>query len=263
MKHWIVKAPQKLHHFLIDQLDMSSRQIKQHLDLGLCKVNDRIETFGTRKLHPKDEVVFKPCEIKLPKFEKTHILFEDDALLVYNKPPYLECSKTHLEKFFKQPVWLVHRLDKETTGVFILAKSKKAQEGLEEQFRERLVEKEYLALVEGAFEKTITVKNRLGVIKKGGIKRGIVKNGSLAITHFIPKKIGETTSLVTCIPVTGKTHQIRVHLSGLKHPVVGDVLYGSKILYPRYLLHCYQMTFEHPTTKERMQITQPTRFAIA
>lgn len=220
-------------------------------------------------------------ELKLEK------VFEDEALLVVNKPFGLivntaETTKNELtvsdwmqkeyqelfaqshEEEFKVRRGVVHRLDKDTSGLLLLAKTSDAFFNLKGQFKERQVEKNYLALVHGKLEP------RSGVvsvpIERNPFNRkrfGVFLGGREAVTHYqVVKNFDyqqELFSLVDVYPKTGRTHQIRVHLTHLGHPLVSDILYtGRKNLKSdlqfcsRMFLHAYFLSFNHPTKKEKL-----------
>jgi len=153
---------------------------------------------------------------------------------------------------------IVHRLDKDTTGVILVAKDPKTQEALSSQFHDRNVEKIYRAVVEGA------VKENEGVIE-GSMGRHptmrkkmaiVAKGGRYSITRFKVIQRLEGFTYLEAYPKTGRTHQIRVHFASIGHPIVGDELYGKKArrLTPRPLLHAYKILFGHPVRKLPLQV---------
>lgn len=183
------------------------------------------------------------------------ILYEDEYLQVINKPANLICEPENFPRLF-----LCHRLDKDTTGVLVLAKTKEVLDAVQRQFKERVVKKTYKAIVYG------TLKPRSGVVSgnitrmKGSGKFGISVNGGRqaetsykVLEHF--EKDNYPYSLVELEPKTGRTHQVRVHLQSLGHPVVGDSLYASRRQLEQSSnfcthqeLHAYSITFNHPVT---------------
>ena len=243
----------------------SVKAIKRAIDGKQCTVNRRIETFSSYELQEGDLVALslETCE------EKTHkiaVLFEDKELLVINKPAGLICDPKSIQAALKNRVHLVHRLDKETSGVLILAKTPEAKKALTEQFKKRTISKLYLALVEGIPSKEEgTIDNFLGrkFSYEGQTTYGSVeeKKGQRAITHYKCLKKGKTASVICCEPYTGRTHQLRAHLSGIGHPILGDVQYGKKFLCPhhpsRNLLHAYSVRFPHPKTGKEIKVVAP------
>lgn len=153
---------------------------------------------------------------------------------------------------------IVHRIDKDTSGILVIAKNDEAHNSLSLQFKNHSIKREYYALVEGKFSKLVgTVDKPLGRHKKERIKRAIVEDGKRAVTHYeVLEQYDKGISLVKCTLETGRTHQIRVHMASIGHPLVGDTLYGSKkqkINLEGQALHAKTLGFIHPTTKEYME----------
>lgn len=171
--------------------------------------------------------------------------------------PYL--LKMLEEQFHK--IWVVHRLDKITSGVMLFALTADAHRALNRQFELHEVEKVYLALVEGnpAWEQH-TARHMLQA-NIGRKHRTVVvrKKGKPSETHFRVLQRGLAGALVEARPKTGRTHQVRVHLSALGHPLLGDVLYGAQATdwISRPALHAASLTFDHPITAERLTFTAP------
>jgi len=254
---------EKLATFLQKSLEgeLSLKKIRRWLDSGLCTVNGRKETFHHTRLQTKDRVEIIIPEEKEPITSK--ILFEDAAIIVIDKAPGVACD-IKLEQ--KMKALLVHRLDKDTSGVLLLAKKKEGREYLFEQFKERQVNKEYLALVDGVMGKKkgdLTCNLREVQRLQGQTIWGVAKSGIQAIMSWQVECEGKQATLVRLFPETGRMHQLRVQLSYLGHPILGDKLYGReramKCRYPaeRQLLHAEKLSFCHPITKERMEVMAP------
>lgn len=199
------------------------------------------------------------------------ILFEDDDLLVINKPAGLSvhpgAGQNHgtlvhalLDRNLsgiggKLRPGIVHRLDKETSGALVVAKNDATHLALSQQFQARTVGKIYLALVAGRLRRnsgTIDVPiARHQVARK---KMAITPRGRAARTDFRVLRAGLTRTLLECRLHSGRTHQIRVHLQHLGHPVLGDKVYGGRHAhdFPRQMLHAWKLSFDHPRTSERM-----------
>jgi 23S rRNA pseudouridine1911/1915/1917 synthase len=153
---------------------------------------------------------------------------------------------------------IVHRLDKETSGCLVIAKNDVAHQALAAQFADRTTEKIYLAIVEG------TPKQKTGIIDKPIDRHAINRQmmtiakpgkGREAVTHYRVLASADGRSLVECRPKTGRTHQIRVHLKHLGHPISGDPVYGKRGKFERHLLHAWKLAFDHPRTGERLTFT--------
>lgn len=232
------------------------------------------------------------------------ILFEDETLLVIDKPPGLvvnEAETQHeqtLEKWLRDvkqiPVersGIVHRLDKDTSGVLVVAKNPDALASLQQQFQLRTTEKQYLALVHTILaEKSGEITTNFARNPKNRLKFAVTEEGKEATTAWrveayyrLPEAyLSQLTAdmnknqkryyeaqaifytLLTVFPKTGRTHQIRVHLSSLRHPLVSDKVYTSRKLTkldalwcPRHFLHAQSLAFDHPVTGERMTLTSP------
>lgn len=196
--------------------------------------------------------------------ELLKIVFEDDDILVVNKEAGIEVDRpydtnennivNYLKKYFSQKsIFLVHRLDKFTSGLVVIAKNEKAQKNLEQQFREKKVKKVYHAVVIGIFDKKKgTIDAPIGLDKMIKQKRWVVRGGEKAITHFETlKRISDAYTLVKLEPVTGRTHQLRVHMSYIGHPIVGDKLYNGRVEGLKtngFALIAKRIEFTHPTT---------------
>lgn len=279
MVEWIVPFEdrgKKLIVFLTERLSphYSSRALKRVLEMNQCQVNGRMERFASTILGERDHVVlhlekFAEKKEDSKQFDLARILYEDEDLLIYNKPPDLTCEERgilSLLKKYHSSLHLIHRLDRHTTGVLLLAKNQTVYESMVQLFREHSVEKCYVAIVDGILEKGEgVIDNYLG--KKhayaGQTVWGSVKKEKGLHAHTKWKKIreGKKVSLVFCFPITGRTHQIRVHMSGIGHPILGDFQYCKKFQSSytpsRYLLHAYQMRFPHPRDGQKIEVQAP------
>ena len=159
------------------------------------------------------------------------------------------------------PVLTVHRLDMDTSGLMVFARSKDAQRALSRQFEKRTVGKTYEALVEG------TIADDAGVIDKAIAKysldrplRHLDPDGQTAITHWRVMDRVREHSRLELHPETGRSHQLRLHLASIGHPILGDVFYGDKTLHPRLCLHAKTLEIDHPKTDARVRFSAPTPF---
>lgn len=257
---WRVKPTEKgkLIAFLVLKFpEASQRQIRRSLDARCCEVNGHVERFANTKLRPNDLVVFHGDLRNYEKresisFDNKNIIFEDDHILAFNKPRGVSSDSAGVLKLlapYHSDLRLVHRLDKQTSGVLILAKDEETQKAIEELFRERSVKKIYLALVEGVpKEKKGKIDNFMGKLRSYGHGQqlwGVVEEGGRrAITEWKVKEERENGTLLVCVPLTGRTHQIRVHLAHIGHPIVGDLQYGtkSKQSSDHHLLHAWKIS---------------------
>ena len=220
--------------------------------------------------------------------DRLNIIYEDDHILVVNKPSGLVVNRSNTykkktlqdvleeeyefedsESEFKDRSGIVHRLDKDTSGCLIIAKDEEAFLALQKQFKERTVEKEYVALVNGRVgEEVLEVNAPIGRSPNNPLKFSVVSSGKSALTKIEKIKDieidGNNFSLLKIKPKTGRTHQIRVHLSVLNHPVVSDPIYCSKKLLEmnrnvvsRLMLHARFLNIFHPKTQKNMRFEAP------
>ncbi len=197
------------------------------------------------------------------------IIYEDDALLVVNKPSGLIVYPDGKHEYPALSHWLdkkygegkfhfVHRIDRETSGILVIAKTEKAHAFLKEQFAEREIKKTYRAFIYGV------LKDDRGIIDKpiGNARGGMGPRSATrphgttreAITAFNVRARGKESTYVDVFPKTGRTHQIRVHFSAIQHPIVSDVLYAPSrkplLGFKRLALHALSLSFTHPNGKE-------------
>jgi 23S rRNA pseudouridine1911/1915/1917 synthase len=206
------------------------------------------------------------------------ILHEDSDLLVLNKPAGLvvhpgagnptgtlvqallhHCKDLSGIGGVERP-GIVHRLDKETSGCLVIAKNDNAHQSLATQFADRIVEKTYLAIVEGTLRRASgVIEEPIGRHRVHRQKMAVVplEKGREAVTNYRVLATGDGLSLVECQPKTGRTHQIRVHLKHLGHPIAGDPVYGKRGKFERHLLHAWKLSFDHPRDGKRLTFTAP------
>ena len=231
----------------------SVKALKRAIDGKGCKVNGKVETFSTHPLRAGDriEIVFAAAAAPLPIVT----LYEDDVLKICNKPAGVVSENKILGGM------LVHRLDKETSGVIVLAKTKAMQEKMKDLFFKREVEKVYLAIVDDVFRKMEGVVENFLTKKhsyEGQSIWGSYAKGLSAVTKWKCLRNSKDAALVECRPQTGRTHQIRVHMSEMGHPILGDHQYGKSFRcgYPakRQLLHAYSVSFIHPLSHKKVTV---------
>jgi len=270
--------------------------IQQIIKSGTVKVNGE-PVKPSFKLSAGDEIALtlpEPVSKEiLPEDIPLNIIFEDDDIIIVNKQANLVVhparSNTHgtlvnALAFYSDELssglgefrpGIVHRLDKNTTGVMVVAKNDIAQWKIAKQFEERHVKKTYLAIVHGAPELTADrISAPLGIHPRMREKYAVrPETGKEAVTFYEVLEAFRGFSLLKMSPRTGRTHQIRVHLSYIKHPIVADGTYGGKLVYPwqlantepavedpvidRPALHAWRLQFEHPTTEEIVEFEAP------
>ncbi len=265
---WLVPEKQKLIQFLQSQLDPvpSGKLLRRVLDANLCRVNGKVERFGTTDVSKGSFVELSPAwqSVTQPSLNQFETCYEDDYFLIVDKPAGWVCTDAECLKAFGPKRYLVHRLDKETTGALLIAKSIPSRDALIKLFEDRTIEKLYLALVDGIPTEDRGVKQsyfaKVGTFE-GQTRWGSRSKGLYAETHWKVFAKGTHASLVLCQPQTGRTHQIRVHLSELGHPILVDRQYAErfrcKYFAQRPLLHAAKLRFTHPITGEQIHISVP------
>ncbi len=222
----------KAYKILALQQNISNREAKNLLDSGLVQS-------GGKKIRASD-LLSENATLKILQVDSPKVIFRDEHILAINKPNALDSSL--LEKKFSGFA-LLHRLDKPTSGIILLAKkdSDFYEKALAE-FKNRAVQKEYLALVSGIVAEPFSIDKPIFTIKKNGIAKSVIdfKRGKNALSEVTPLKIYGKKTLIKVIIKTGRTHQIRVHLQSAKHPILGDSSYGGQV-FARLMLHAYKI----------------------
>lgn len=206
-----------------------------------------------------------------PPTEQLETVFIDDALIVANKPSGLlsvpglgpekaVCANSLLSQRHG-PVLTVHRLDMDTSGLIIFARSKAMQRALSRQFELRQIGKSYEALVAGRVpEDRGTIDAAIARYSRQRPLRHLDPEGQQAITHWsVLQRLADQTRLHLS-PETGRSHQLRLHLASIGHPILGDVFYGDAASYPRLCLHAKRLEFTHPETRKLVQTDCPAPF---
>lgn len=218
----------------------------------------------------KEEVPEEIEPVELP----FGIVYEDDDLMVVDKPadmPVHPSMKNHDNTLANAAAWYgrtkgdsfvyrcVNRLDRDTTGLLILAKHILSATGLYGQMRAREIRRTYLAIVKGMIREEGTIDLPVGRKEDSAIERMIdLEHGERAVTHYRPVRQGKDWTLIECRLETGRTHQIRVHMSSFGHPLIGDFLYGSREeQMPRQALHSWKLSFVHPIMGRPMEFVSP------
>lgn len=269
------KTSTSLGKFLQQSFGLSSRMITELRKEGMIFVNGK-HRHTNFKLKAGDEVLVKLDFEKNtypPEKMDIEILYEDDGLLVLNKDPYVMVHPTKgvpegtllqglahyaMEKGEDYKIRFAHRLDRDTSGVLLVAKNKFIHHQLAEQFLHRSPEKLYLALVQGIPPEEFCVQGKMGG-KEDELRRFFLPQGKDSITTFKRLWTRGSVSLVECRPLTGRTHQIRLHLSERGYVILGDQLYGYHGQVKRQMLHCQRMTLQHPISGEKISFTAPLK----
>lgn len=227
-------------------------------------------TFVDSRLKPFDIVEIlidfeEKSENIIPTQMDLNIIYEDEYYIVINKPSGIAIHPSILhytdslangvkfyfeQKNIKKKIRPINRLDKDTSGIVIFAKNEYIQEFLVKEMKKNTFFKEYIAVCEGIFESKIgTINLPIGRKENSIIERCVCSDGDIAITHYNVLKSLKNTSVVHVTLKTGRTHQIRVHLSNIGHPILGDTLYGNpSSVINRQALHAYKVKFIHPIT---------------
>lgn len=243
-----------------DQILVNQSPVKASYSV---KVNDLIEVLDV----DLSETDVTPVEMAL------NIIYEDDDLLVVNKPSGMVVHPApghYNDTLVNGLLWhinqlssingdlrpgIIHRIDKDTSGLLMVAKNNYAHEILAKELRDKKTKREYIALVEGVIQnKRGRINAPIGRDKSNRLKMAVISSGKDSVTNFEVLETYEDSSLIKCILETGRTHQIRVHLQYINHPLVNDYVYGNaKINDFGQFLHAQTLGFTHPTTREWME----------
>lgn len=278
MSNLEISRAQRLDQKVVELIPELSRASGTKLiEQGKVTVNDKVITKAGHKLRPADVVsvdydISQLAEIPTVELE---ILYEDDDCVVINKPVgLLTHSKGEFNPEATVETWLrsrtkltgaragiVHRLDRATSGVMICAKTPEALKKLQRQFAQRKTKKTYFAVVSGTFKQPEAIIDMpVARNPKAPATFRVDSNGKSAVTHYRVVREDDKRSLVELKPETGRTHQLRVHLSHLGHPIVGDYMYGGEPN-KRMLLHAHSLEITLPDS-ERKVFVAPTPVAF-
>jgi len=279
MNRIIINKAGRIDKILAEELKVSRNQVEKLIKDGLVSVNDKQIKKTSFKLEEGDEIAYEIKEATKRVLSKidfdVEILYEDEYLLVVNKPSGLVVHPAPSVKEATLVDWLiykgislstisgeerhgiVHRIDKETTGALVVAKTNDAHEKLSHQLQDKSMGRFYLALIDCPLKDNIVVNKPIARNAKNRLKMDVIREGKSAKTAFV--KIDETlhaTELIVAKLFTGRTHQIRVHLNHLGRHILGDDLYGFKTKrdkISRVYLHAYLLYLVHPYTGKKMQ----------
>jgi 23S rRNA pseudouridine1911/1915/1917 synthase len=260
----------------------SRSRLKDWIDAGRVTLDGAIAE-GKRRLCGGERIVIEAVQDALavadaPQAIELAIVHEDDAIVVVDKPPglvvhpgsgnrdgtLLNALLHHAPQLAALPrAGIVHRLDKDTSGLLVIAKTAIAQTDLVRQLQARTVKREYIALVHGDVSRETTIDAPIGRHPRLRTTMAVVARGRPARTHVKPLERYGAATLVQCTLETGRTHQIRVHLAAIDHPLVGDPAYGRRRgsaalpAFHRQALHAIRLAFIHPETKKQRQWETP------
>lgn len=270
----------RLDKFISEQLsDLSRTRVKELIQDKNILVNDKVEKVSY-KIQDGDKIeitvpAVKPLDIVAENIP-LDIVYEDDDVIVVNKPQGMVVHPApghpdhtlvnallyHTQDLAQSPEGfrpgIVHRIDKDTSGLLMIAKNATARESLEQQLANKTNKRIYWAIVHGNFsEEQGTIDAPIGRNPYDRKKMAVVENGKKAITHFKVLKQFKGYSLIECQLETGRTHQIRVHLDYIGHAVAGDPLYGSRktLKGNGQFLHAKILGFKHPKTGKWLEFS--------
>ena len=258
--------------------ELSRSFITKLIDDGKITINGKVEkpSFKVKEddVIVIEEIVNEKSDIKEEDIP-LDVVYEDDDILIINKPQgmvvhpanghysgtlvnalmFMEDSLSSINGVIRPGI--VHRIDKDTSGLLCVAKNDNAHHFLAEQLKDHTMAREYMTLVRGVIkENSGTIEMPIGRDKNNRQKMAVTKDGKPAVTHFVVAERFKDHTLVKCQLVSGRTHQIRVHMSAIGYPVEGDPLYAGKNYDKLYkdgqLLVAYKLKLIHPTTKKEM-----------
>lgn len=274
LNYTIQENDKSVKEILLDELNFSRRltvKLEENKKVFLngkpVRLKKRVYMDDVITVYFEDEKEdeYDPVEIPL------NILYEDDSMLIVDKPPFMVVhpTKSHFNdtlangvrfyydsKNIKSKIRLVNRLDMNTSGIVIIAKNSFIHNELSKQMKENAVEKYYYAIAEGTIiQDSGTINAPIARLNEDDIMRVVDSSGKECITHYeVIDRFNDMTLLRLKLE-TGRTHQIRVHLKHIRHPIIGDTLYNKESsLINRQALHCSEMSFIHPITKKRIKI---------
>jgi len=269
----------RLDIYLVNELDESRSYISNNINSGNILVNGKIVKCGYKlKIGDVIDINLKEkVTSNIPEDIKLDIYYEDDDIIVLNKPSgmvvhpgagnktgtlvnallYYTNGKLSDINGEARP-GIVHRIDKDTSGLLLVSKTNRAHQILSDDFKNKRVKRKYIALVEGIINENFG-KIDAPIARKPDdrVKMVVRENGKRAVTNFKVIKRLNNATLIECVLETGRTHQIRVHMAYINHPVVNDPLYGHSFDDYGQMLHAEYIGFVHPIKKEFMEFSCP------
>lgn len=279
----VIKKSGRIDKVLAESLSVSRNQVEKLVRDGLVEVNGKCVNKTSYKLVEDDRVVYRLREAEKRKAQEidfeVEILYEDEQMMVVNKPSGLVVhpapsvkETTLVDWLIKKGVSLstisgeerhgiVHRIDKETTGALVIAKTNEAHQNLSEQLQDKSMGRYYLAIIDYPLKEDVVVNKPIGRNPNNRLKMDVVTQGKEAKTSFVKLSEGRgDIELIVAKLFTGRTHQIRVHLNSLGRHILGDNLYGfksKKDTIARVNLHAYLLYLKHPESGKKMHFVAP------
>lgn len=273
----------RIDSFLNEVIEDATRSyIQKIIDGGYVEITGKKTTKSGNKLKGTETIVVNLPEDEtldlIPEDIPLEIIYEDSDIVIINKAPNMVVHPAHgnyngtlvnaLLYHIKDlstingviRPGIVHRLDKDTSGVIVVAKHDEAHTTLSDMFKEKTLEKTYVCIAKGIFkDKSGRIETLIGRDPRDRKKMAVVtENGKIAISNYEILDESKNYSLVKVRIETGRTHQIRVHMKSLNHPILGDATYGNSTDgIDRQMLHAYRLKFTHPISKKEMVVTAP------
>ena len=251
--------PRKIRHFLRTKKNILINQKQVHWN-EIVKPGDVCQLTFDEEDYPKKEILWGNPDLVEEVYQDQHLIIvnKPEGMKTHGNQPNEIALLNHVSAYVGQTCYVVHRLDMETSGLVLFAKNPFILPILNRLLEKKEIAREYWALVEGQIgSKELIFRDKIGRDRYDRRKRVVdSKKGQHAETQVSRlKQFPNKTSLVRCKLKTGRTHQIRVHLSHHKHPILGDPLYNSKSKTSRLMLHAFRLSFTHPLTLEKLSFT--------
>ena len=251
--------PRKIRHFLRIKKNILMNHKEVHWN-ETVKPGDICQLTFDEEDYPKKEILWGNPDLVQEVYQDQHLIIvnKPEGMKTHGNQPNEIALLNHVSAYVGQTCYVVHRLDMETSGLVLFAKNPFILPILNHLLEKKEIVREYWALIEGRVEsKELVFRDKIGRDRHDRRKRVVdPKNGQHAETQVSRlKQFPNQTTLVRCKLKTGRTHQIRVHLSHHKHPILGDPLYNSRSKTSRLMLHAFRLSFTHPLTLEQLSFT--------